>query len=451
VPQTRHSSVITLSFNPPALRWLLLIPALLAVTGAAFAVRWYVGNTVADYTSTPDEDGIEMARLAVRWAPGNALAHWRLGSLQERNFSASNLAAAVSEYRSAVEVGPYDFRFWLELGRALEAAGDNQNAERALRRAVELAPSYSQPHWQYGNLLVREGRIDEAFTHLSKAAESDSRMQAPVFVLAAQVFGDDQAALARALPSSAVRLQLALSLIQLGKPEAAMAIARSVPAADRKAQSTMTDELINAFIERHRYQAALSLMRDSGNDPASLAAPEEIWNGGFENPLGEGDRNIFHWAISSRSAARIDLDYTQAHSGKGSLRIVFKSPAKLDSIPIGQTVMVEPDTQYKMQFYVRTEGLLSAVTPLVAVKDLTGQLLASSPPVASGTHDWQAVTLIFKSRPQEEGIQIFFGREACDQKDPVCPIFGTVWYDDFTLQRVGGADVRTASPANSRH
>ena len=147
MPQTRHSSVITLSFNPAALRWLLIIPALLAVTAAAFAVRWYVGNTIAEYTSTPDEDGIEMARLAARWAPGNALTHWRLGSLQERNFSASNLAAAVSEYRLAVEVGPYDFRYWLELGRALEAAGDNQNAERALRRAVDLAPSYSQPCW----------------------------------------------------------------------------------------------------------------------------------------------------------------------------------------------------------------------------------------------------------------------------------------------------------------
>src|SRR5204863_2626742 len=223
-------------------------------------------------------------------------------------------------------------------------------AERALRRAVALAPSYSQPAWQYGNLLVREGRIDEAFANLSRAAESDLRMQAPVFALASQVFGDDQAALAKAFPPSALRLQLALSLIQAGKADAAMAVANSIRVADRKSGSAAMDELIEAFIERHYYHAALSLMRDSGNDAASLAAPEEIWNGGFETPLSDRDQSIFHWLISSRSPARIDIDYGQAHSGKGSLRIVFKSSAKLDSIPIAQTVMVEPDTQYKIQF-----------------------------------------------------------------------------------------------------
>ena len=169
-----------------------MIPLLVAITGACFAVRWYVGNTLAEYTSTPDPDGIEMARLATRWAPGNARAHWRLGSLQERNFSTANMAAAIAEYRLAVEVGPYDFRYWLELGRALEAAGDRENGEKALRRAVELAPAYSQPRWQYGNVLLRQGRTDEAFAQLSRAAETDSRMLAPVFGLAAQILGEDR-------------------------------------------------------------------------------------------------------------------------------------------------------------------------------------------------------------------------------------------------------------------
>jgi len=92
------------------LSWILILPALLALLGAWFAVRWYVGNVVAEYTSTPDADGIEMARLAARWAPDSAVAHWRIGSLQERNFSAANLAAAVDEYRQAVELEPNDYR-----------------------------------------------------------------------------------------------------------------------------------------------------------------------------------------------------------------------------------------------------------------------------------------------------------------------------------------------------
>src|SRR4051812_26779182 len=348
VAHTKYPSVITIDLKPSALRWLLIIPALLAVTGATFATRWYIGNTVADYTSTPDTDGIEMARLAARWAPGNALTHWRLGSLQEQNFSANNLTAAVAEYRVAVEVGPYDFRYWLELGRALEAAGDRENAEKALRRAVELAPAYSQPRWQYGNLLLREARVDEAFANLSLAAAADSRMQGPVFGLASQVFGDDPAALSKALPSSALRLQFALSLIQARKPEAALAVLRLVSAADRKAESAVSDEIINAFIKNHYYHAALSLLHDSPGYTLPVPVSEQFSNGGFETPIREGDASIFHWAISSRSAIQISVDNQHAHSGQGSLRIIFNSSGRLDNIPISQTVVVEPDTQYKL-------------------------------------------------------------------------------------------------------
>ena len=436
MPQIKHSSSFTLNLNPPALRWLLLLPAMLALTGTWFALRWYIGNTVSEYTSTADADGIEMARLGARWAPDNALAHWRLGSLQEKNFSAANLTAAVAEYRLAVEVEPNDFRYWMELGRALEATGDIQNGEKALRRAVELAPSYSYPHWQYGNLLLRQGKVDEAFAELTRAAEADSNMQSPVFALASQVFGGDEAKVARALPSASLRLEFALSLITAGKPDEALRLLQTVGAAERKAQSATVDEVIKAFIAGHYYHAALSLLRDSQMNAAEQPALEQFWNGGFETPLLSNDNQPFHWLIDSHSQVQVTIDNARPHSGQHSLKMLFKSPTKLDSIPIWQTVIVEPDTQYKLQFYARTEGLVSGSRPLLAVKDLAGGTLATSSPLPSGTNDWQLATLTFKTKPREEGILITFYRETCGQ-DAICPIFGSVWYDDFNLQRIG--------------
>ncbi len=441
--QTKHSSSFTLNLNPPALRWLLILPAVLALTGTWFALRWYVGNTVSEYTSTADADGIEMARLGARWAPDNALAHWRLGSLQEKNFSAANLAAALAEYRLAVQVEPNDFRYWMELGRALEAGGDIQNGEKALRRAVELAPSYSYPHWQYGNLLLRQGKVDEAFAELARAAEADSNMQAPVFALALQVFGDDQTRIARALPSASLRLEFALSLINAGKHDEALRVLQAVSADDRKAQTAIVDEVIKAFIAGHYYHAALSLLRDSQTNGAELPALEQFWNGGFETPMPGKDERPFHWLIDSHPQAQITIDNTRPHGGQHSLKMVFKSQSKLDSIPLWQTVIVEPDTQYRIQFYARTEGLISASRPILAVKDLGGGTLATSSPLPSGTNDWQLSTLTFKTKPREEGIFITFYREMCGQ-DAICPIFGSVWYDDFNLQRIG------AGPAAAR-
>ena len=442
MPDTK-SSAITFSFNPPVLRWILLLPALVALTGACFAVRWYVGNVVTEYTSTPDADGIEMARLAARWAPDSALAHWRLGSLQEKNFSAANQAAAVEEYRLAVQAEPNDFRYWMELGRALEAAGDRENGEKALRRAVELAPSYSHPRWQYGNLLLREGRIDEAFAQLSRAAEADAAMQPPVFALTSQIFGDDLSKIATALPSASLRLQFALSLINAKKPDEALRVIQTVSAADRKSAGATIDETIKALVAANHYHAALSLLRETQTN-AELPAAEQIWNGGFETRTADHDEQPFHWVIDSLSQAQVTTDNSHAHSGQSSLKIVFKSPNKLENISIWQTVIVEPDTQYKLQFYVRTDSLATARPPMLAVKDLTGRTLATSPPVPVGNNDWQLVTLTFKTAAKEEGVLITFYREPCGQ-DPVCPIFGSVWYDDFNLQRVSGAGTTRAT------
>jgi len=121
------------------------------------------------------------------------------------------------------------------------------------------------------------------------------------------------------------------------------------------------------------------------------------------------------------------------------LRIIFQAPNKLDAIAVSQTITVEPDTNYRIQFYQRTEGLVSASTPSVTINnEVNGGPLAVSQPAPTGTNDWRQVTVDFKTRPKEDGISIVFTRGTCSDAKEICPIFGTVWYDDFNLQRVSG-------------
>jgi len=414
-----------------------LLPAVLAILFAWFAVRWYVGNVIAEYAPTPDQGGVEMAQVAVRWAPDDPLTHWRLASFEEKDFSSENLAAAVKEYQLAVKASPYDFRYWMELGRALEATGDREGSEKAARRAVELAPNYSHPLWQFGNVLLREGKIDEAFKQLSRAADADDSMCPPVFGLAYQVFGNDLDKIVNALTAPSVRMRFAIDLIKAGSFDQAARVLRTVKADDRKAQSALTDEMLKSLLESKQYRAALSLLREFEPDPSQLPIPEQIWNGGFEQAVPVSDPKPFHWLINSRAQAQIAVD-PHAHSGSGSLRIIFAAPNKLERVPISQTIIVEPDTQYRIQFYQRTDKLVSASTPVVAITGGTSnEFLASAPPAPSGSTDWQLATMTFKTKPTIDGISIGIFRSGCGEQ-PICPIFGTVWYDDFDLQRVGG-------------
>ncbi len=438
MPHSNSASVITIDLRAPARRALLVLPALLAILSAWFVVCWYIGDTVAEYAPENPAGAAELARLATRWAPGDPFAHWTLGALEEKEFSANNLADAVHEYEIAVTLSPNDYRYWMELGRALEAAGDNAGGERALGRAVELAPAYSLPRWYFGNLLLREGKMDEAFRQLARAGETNPEIRAQVFNLAGQVFGDDVEAMAKATcPSAAMRVQLAIYLTSRQKFPEAMRIWSGTP--DRNNERELAGELKKQLIDAKQFHDALVVSREFEPDRGKLPTAEQFVNGGFEAGLTLTSSDSFGWSIASAPSAHD----SQAHSGRNSLRIVFRAPTRLDVIHASQAIVVEPDTQYHFECWARTSDLTTGRPPLITIFSATDNApLVSSPPLPTGTNDWRRITLDFKTKPKSDGIIVKLTRQPCDDTS-VCPIFGTVWYDDFNLQRGSG-------PAGSR-
>ena len=433
--------MITIDLRAPARRALVILPALLAILSAWFVVHWYIGNTVAEYAPDNPASATDLARLATRWAPGDPFAHWTLGVLEEKEFSANNLADAVHEYQIAVTLSPNDYRYWMELGRGLEAAGDNAGGERALGRAVELAPAYSLPRWYFGNLLLREGKVDEAFRQLALAGETNPEIRQQVFNVAGQVFGDDVEAMAKAAcTSAAMRLQLAIYLTGRQKFPEAMRIWSGTQ--NRNNERELAGELKKQLINAKQFHDALVVMREFEPDAGKLPMPEQFVNGGFEAGTTLTSSDSFGWSIASGSTAQMTID-SLAHSGRNSLRIVFRAPTKLDMIHVSQAIVVEPDTQYHFEFWARTDNLTTGSPPLITIFSATDNApLVSSSPLPTGTNDWRRIALDFKTKPKSDGVIVKLTRQPCDEPS-VCPIFGTVWYDDFNLQRSSG-------PAGSR-
>ena len=441
-------SVITIDLRAPARRALVVLPALLAILSVWFVVRWYVGDTVAEYSPDNTAGATELARMTTRWAPDDPFTHWTLGALEAKDFSADNMADAVHEYKIAAALAPNDYRYWMELGRGLEASGDNAGGERALGRAVELAPAYSLPRWYFGNLLLRGGKVDEAFQQLSRAGENDAAILVQVFNLAGRVFDTDVDAMANATCRSvAMRLQLVLYLVARQKIEEAMRVWSSTK--DQSAERELASELQQQLIKARHFQAALVVMREIEPAAARLFVPEQFTNGGFEAGQTLASSDSFGWSITSGSQAQISID-SQPHGGQNSLRIVFRAPAKLDTIQVSQTIVVAPDTQYHFECYARTDELITGVPPLISIVDATDQSgLVSSPPLPTGTNAWQRIALDFKTKPKSDGVIVKIARQPCGEAS-VCPIFGKVWYDDFNLQRGGGPAASRGTPASGK-
>lgn len=415
-------------------RALLLLPLILSLAGAWFSVRWLIGNTIAENLS-PDERGLENARLAVGLAPLDPLAHWTLAEVEQRNLSLEQPNLSLTEYDQAVRLAPNDYRFWLALGRAFEQAGDGQKAERAMRRAVELAPAYSYPRWYLGNLLLRSGNENEGFEELRRASDADPALRPQVFNLVGEIYGKNPNESSKAIGSAPeVRAEFAKYLIERNQIELGLNTWHGLSAAEQQANRAIGESLMKTMFELQLFTQALEIWNELALNDATRGKVGQILDGGFEQSLSQASAGTFGWQIKSGQQSQASIETAGPHGGAHSLRLLFKARANID-LSVSQLVVVEPNTQYDLAAFVKTSKLESANLPVVEILDAANQtVLATSQSAPGGTVDWQHLAIAFKTGAKTEAIIIRINRASCPDNSG-CPIFGTAWYDDFDLKR----------------
>lgn len=416
-------------------RIIMLAMVLLALFASWFVVRWYLGNTLAEYFN-PEESRLSTARMAASLAPSDPLTHWRLGDFILKQLPADQVAQAVVEFERSVSLSPNDYRYWVAWGQALEQAGEYEKAEKALREAVRLAPAYSFPRWHLGNLLLRRERSNEAFSELKTASQANEQLQPQLFALAWQVYGDDFEALKTAVGNEAItRARFAQYLIRRSQFHEGLKIWNTLNENEKAANRSVVESAVPSLVSQKRFHTAAGLWNEVAPNVAYRAEPGQIVDAGFENDIRHGPEFLFGWQVPSSNQVQIGITTNEGHNSNRSLRIFFQVRSQLESIDVKQLVMVRPDTNYNLECYVKTEKLVGASTPVIWIEDASdGTRLAASANVPNGDNGWQLVSLPFKSGPKTEAVQVRMVRTACTQQDPVCPIYGTVWYDNFTLK-----------------
>lgn len=422
---------------------LLVVPIALALVGAWYAGRWYFGNTIAEFTPRVEERAMDSARTALELAPDDPLSHWSAGQVQMKEFAPGQLAEAVKHFEQAVSLSPNDFRLWVDLGRAREQSGDPQGSEKSFRRAVELAPSYSYPRWYLGNLLLRQGRVEEAFAELRLAGEVDDRLRPQIFNLAWRAYGEDVQAVERAVGTSAgMRAALAVYFISQERIDEALRVWAGLSASEKKEQRETGNALVKALVAAKRYRAVLDASRDLAPQGASFPVVGQFFNGSFESDAGAVVGNVFGWQISPSPETQIAIDPHTGYQGSRSLRVVFNAPTNLKFNNLSQLIVVEPGASYRFECYALTRNLKTAGAPTIEIIDGDGKdaaTLATSQPLSIDNNNWQHVTIDFKTPAGAQAVTVRTSRASCGPKMAVCPIFGMAWYDDFNLQRIGGS------------
>ena len=405
-----------------------------AVVFAWFAVRSQIGSMLAELTSPNSDDALTTATQATRYSPFDPRARWLAAVKLRQSFTEVELERSVTFLEEATRLAPNDYRMWTELARGYEQTERFDDAERALKRSIELAPNYAIPRWYMGNFLLRSDRIDEARTELKRATDTSSVYRDQVYALAWDFFGKDPSRVEELASDSAdARANLAKFYAQRESGRDSLRIWNTLSPEQKQHYEFLAKPMARRLYETGFVRESLAVARDVGI--AKDALDETVNNGGFEKFIGNFNETLFGWMIFRNDSKFEALPDSQVKAeGNRSLRVAFRNYVKPDLYNVAQVITVEPTRRYRLTFKLRTDNLRSGGAPYLEVAAVkTNSRLAASEPFPIGSNDWQEVSLEFTVPEGAEGVEIRTVRVNCGDE---CPIAGTFWYDDFKLSRL---------------
>lgn len=416
-----------------AAKMIIVAAVVVAILFAWIAVRMQIGNMFADLTPATDPNSQEVADFAISMSPNDPMTAWLKASVSKSTFSLSQSEETVKLFERTVQIAPNDYRWWIELGRAREQIDKASEAEAALLNATKLAPANVFLRWQLGNFYLRQDRPDEAFVALRLATAKNHVYRDQVFSLAWDYFEKDVSKLeANLVTDTSVYPTLAMFYSVRGRAADAVRVWGLLNDEQKAEYPQFSRVMAQGLYDKRFFAQSIVFANQSDFDPD--AKPFTVSNAGFEASVGLPESTLFGWKVT-RTDSKLELaaDQSVKHSGSKSMRISFKGYAKPELYNLFQTVVVEPSTQYKLKFWVRTESLKSGGGPQLEIINANDdKLIATSRPYPQGTNDWQEFVIDITTPENCDGITIRTARAYCGEN---CPIVGTIWYDDFVLTK----------------
>ncbi len=348
-------------------------------------------------------------------------------------------AEAVPEFESAAHLRPLDYAVWYQLAVARDQADDERGALAACEEALRLAPFYGRTHWLRGNLLFRARRFEEALAELRLAAVSDPRYLPNLFDLAWNARGGDAAATEKTVAPDTRewRLELARFFVKHEKYAEAAVLYRAAGSLTEKERRTLTAELIAQSQFEAAYEVWAKGTGEQGvkSDGRGMA---RVTDGGFEQRL-ELDEQGFGWRpVKDEPSVHVSLDTAEPHAGAQSLRLDFNGNSAPAKSLLKQLVLVEPNSRYRLTYAARTKDVVSGGLPLVVLFDAgvkeRSVPFAQAAPLPQSSNGWREYALEFQTGAAIRAIELSLQRQNCG--GAVCPVFGSLWLDDFHLQKL---------------
>jgi O-antigen ligase len=336
---------------------------------------------------------------------------------------------AADELKKAIRYRPKDYRLWVKLGNAEQSQGNLQEAENAFRRAAELAPFYGEPHFYYGKILLKINRTDEGFAELRIAIRRDPQYFGKVIGLVwLEKAGKTEEVIKVLSPIDPTEKEQLISFL-FDKKEFPAIVQLACREEDFPPQHR--EELIRKLFEERQYYFAYKIYKRDCD--VSNAITGEIEDGGFDDENLK-DRVGFGWRIQSLSRnTTVGLNQENGIHGR-SLKFDFNGQEDSPAL-LSQVIIVEKNRKYRLLFSYKASKIVTGGVPILRVilKQPDLENIAKEANLSLEESGWVQSSIEFESGDRTEAVEIRLTRRVCPQT--LCPIFGQLWLDDFSLQK----------------
>ena len=417
-----------------AARFAVLVLALvLAATLSFFSVR---NARAANQAGLGTRAGYE---AAASLEPTNPENWYLLGRYWQYTLGDPDPTRAINNFRQALSLNPRYADAWLDLGAVYESEGDLSGARDSYVQARNAYPTSATVAWRYGNFLLRQGDVQQAFAEIRRAVYADPKRSAEAFSRCWRVDPNVEFVLENVIPPDrSAYLDVIRELAAEEQLAATLTVwQRLVSLHPRMSPADViyfSDLLIQKghFDDAHRvWQDALLLSAVVTGDPPGSV----LWDGGFESNVHGGG---FAWIFPpSPPGVQAALDRRQKHTGKQSLRLFFDGKHNTNYEGVCTNAGVRPETTYRFSAWVRTQALTSDEGVRFRLSWFSDSRASGSADSqdSRGTQPWTRVEMPWTSGKNVQRARVCVLRNLSRSLD--ARIQGTAWIDDISLVSVG--------------
>jgi len=379
----------------------------------------------------------EHLKTALAYDPGQAEVHTRLGFYYLYDPFLFDPPQAVQHFEAAVEIQPFDWNAWSNLGRAYEQQGDVARAERAYLFGIELAPHYFYPRWAYGNFLLRRGEIDRAFRELRRASDIHPQAIGNICDLIWQTTGGNAEVLVQfgtSLRTGSAKGAVSQCLMARAEYQRAVNVWKTLTR-DDPAKIDTGRSLVSWLTGAGQWPLAYLVWQEVVREEFKASgevSPADLmfWNGDFDYDMAVGG---FDWSINSSQEVEARLDTVERYRGNQSLLLEFKQHQRVNFSGVTHDLWVEPSTRYRLRFYYKTEKVPETNGLAVVLTDVESLTRFSFESKQLGNESqWTRKEITFETPAETRILRLQIVRR------PVGQIYdyikGRVWFDSFSLE-----------------